>query len=326
MVKKRDKEPTEPVAPEQFKRTVEEALAGREPRPLSKEETAELRRSQEFGRQLRAARRETGKYEGLEPDQVDTFWDAAISGVAKAALFARDNPTYGPVVELGYRLQDLLLDFETEEIALAAVEQLQADIVRELEVVYKGALQRSDARKDEWPMHQAAPLDEAEIEIQTSEIKERLGALGIDLDQHDRRDDLLAVLVTAADDIRRYRTSQEKADLDEYIEREGAFRGPRQAAAANLGQVLPDLLENVAVSDGEAPLRGLKSLRGRAMMQRLASVKRVHLRDPERAELILRMLDGELRAQLDGDLRENAMREIGRVIEHSIREQRSRAG
>jgi hypothetical protein len=42
--------------------------------------------------QLRAARRDSGKYTGPTSDHAETPWDAVLGNLTTFALFARDNP------------------------------------------------------------------------------------------------------------------------------------------------------------------------------------------------------------------------------------------
>jgi hypothetical protein len=165
-------------------------------------------------------------------------------------------------------------------------------------------------------------LTSAENDLQAIEIERRLTGLGLDLTDDAKRSRVLGALITSAHEIRRYQTPEELADLGEETTREGSYRGASQAAAKNVGKMLPDLLEGVPISMEGPLLKGVTPRGERTVMGRVAASKEMRVRRFDPMSLAMRSVVAILRNERPGDLSDEAMMEIAEPISRKIEEQR----
>lgn len=281
-------------------------------RRIWKEHKAALRKYEKAHRE---------EYPGPEPAEVTDGWDELLPALNDLALLHRDNPGYGGLLVAFRALDDAFSDFMWYGYPQLLRDQLIARIHAAIQSIYEGVLRRSDRHKGRWGHAAAAPLTPEERKIQSREIQQHLSGLGLDLGDIAKRSRILDALICAAHDIRRYWTPEESAEEGEYVEREGAYRGPAQAAAENIGKVLDDLLEGLFVSDEGTPVWGVEPRRGRTIMSRVAASRNRRLQRFGPVALVTRTADAVLRNELEGPLLAEAMKEIAEIINRKLEAQ-----
>jgi|GEM_PF-6865024 len=295
-------------------------------KPPSERELAHQRETEREHRaavsRYRKARRDW--FPGFDAIDVDTFWDAAINDLMQQCLLHRENPASGELWALAYHVQDALCDFQECALPAAWEDEMVCRTTAAMREIYERVLRRSDAGKGAHGRHEAAKLTPEEREIQAHEIESSLEELGYDIQQPTKRSRLLTALITSADEIRFYRTPEELADRGEYIEREGTYRGPAQAAAENVGKLWPELLQDLPLYIDGVRLRPIRPVSGRTVMEQRAAARRRSLREFEPAALAMRALDANLRNELQGELFKKVMVGCAELIEHAFEEQERR--
>jgi hypothetical protein len=215
-------------------------------------------------------------------------------------------------------VHDALLDYDMYGRAAAVEDEIIARTVGFVGHVYKLVLRRSDAEKASRGKFEAAQLTPNERGIQECEITHGLQALGFDLSDSAKRSRILDALIASADEIRFYPIPEEAADEDEDVGRESIHRGAAQAAAQNVGKILPDL----RAPRGVGGLVANHPLGERTVMARKAAAKRRDLRGPSPTRLIEAAADAVLRDEFRGDQFAKAMAEIADFVDRKFEEQR----
>jgi hypothetical protein len=290
--------------------------------PPSDSQLAEARAAEKAHRAARqkwtrAHRRPEAELRAID---VEAFWDELLPDLARLALMNRENPSYGALTDLRDALFEAVWDFGHYAQPLFMQEAMLGAMVDGIKGIYERALCRSDAVKKSWGLHAAAPLTPAERDLQADEIGKCLKELGLVFDDADSEERVLDALVTSADAIRRYRTPEHLAENDEYIEREGQFRGPVQAAAENIGRVLPELLQGRRLCIDAEPLTGVEPLGERSVMDRLARSKRLRVWPFDPVSTAMRAIEPVLQEELSGSLYEEAIAEITDVLVGKVEE------
>ena len=165
-----------PMAPEEFKKLLEEDIEASRRQPRTREETALIRGAERAHKtaKVKWGRAHRRWMPGSDVLDVEGWWNELFSDLFDLALMNRENPAYGALEELRYGLADLVGDFRDYAEPLYNDDWLLAKIVGEIKEVYEAALRRSDARVTGRKPYAAAPLTPAEHALQTDEIEELL--------------------------------------------------------------------------------------------------------------------------------------------------------
>jgi hypothetical protein len=262
------------------------------------------------------------RYPALDAVHADSVWDELLWAFSQLALLHRHNPQYGGLWAVSQALHDDVFDFLCYAYPALVADEMTARIETEIAAVYEAVLRRSDVEKGRWGKLAAAPLTPDERDAQSEEIEKRLLDLDLNLGEQAKRSRVLDALVTSANEIRRYQTPDELADKGESIDREGAYRGPKQAAAENIGKILDDLLGGLPLGIDGQPLGGFAPRGGRTVMGRVAASRKIRLRQFDSLSLVMRSADAHLRNELSGELFEEAMKEVSEVIARKLEERR----
>ncbi len=249
---------------------------------------------------------------------VEVFWSAAIRDLLEGYCLHRVDPCDGGLWAFAHHVHDALFDYDMYGRAAVLEDEIIARTVGFVGHVYKLVLGRSDAEKASRGKFEAAQLTPHERGIQECEITHGLQVLGFDLSDSARRSRILDALIASADEIRFYPFPEEEADEDEDVGRKSIHRGAAQAAAQNVGRILPDL----RAPRGVGGLTANYPLGERTVMARKAAAKRRDLRGPSPTWLIEAAADSVLRDELRGDLFVEAMEEIADVVDRKFEEQR----